>query len=288
MTTGPVLQNLWQKHLVQWGIEFPYILHLILALSALHLAHEQPNLQQQYIQQADEHFSFGVRSVASVLSQLNAESCQKVYMSAVIICFIYFGRGPRPGEYLIFSDSGPAQWLILMRGVRVIVSSHHEKVFSGILKPGPNDRSRNLTAEMRIELHEHIVHTEAVQRLIERDIADEDICGRYLAVIEDLFEIMREVYERRSGGSCGVDLMDLLMGWIYRLPDETIGSLEQKEPHSLVVLAHWVVLLKYMDSAWFMDGWAEHMLSGISAHLHEDFHPWIEWPLKQVYQTQIE
>lgn len=96
------------------------------------------------------------------------------------------------------------------------------------------------------------------------------------------------ISKRRSGGSPGVGLMDLLMGWFYRLPEEMISSLERKEPHSLVILAYWVVLLKYMDSAWFMDGWAEHMLSGISTHLREDFHQWIEWPLKQVYQIQVE
>ncbi|KAJ9493007.1 hypothetical protein VN97_g187 [Penicillium thymicola] len=288
MTSGPDPHNVWQKHLVQWGIELPYILHLVLALSALHLAHEKPDLQGQYIQQADNHFSFGVRSVTSVISELNADSCQKVYMSAVMICFIYFGRGPRPGEYLIFSDSGPAEWLVLMRGVRLIVTSHHANVFSGILAPGPNDRRRDLSAEMHIKLHEHTAHTEAVQRLVERDIADDEIRGRYLASIESLFEIMCEVYERRSGGSPGVGLMDLLMGWFYRLPEEMISSLERKEPHSLVILAYWVVLLKYMDSAWFMDGWAEHMLSGISTHLREDFHQWIEWPLKQVYQIQVE
>lgn len=46
--------------------------------------------------------------------------------------------------------------------------------------------------------------------------------------------------------------MDVLIGWIYRLPEEIIGSLERKEPHALVILAHWAVLLKSMNSAWFM------------------------------------
>ncbi|CAP97064.1 hypothetical protein EN45_083310 [Penicillium chrysogenum] len=288
MTSSPDLQTMWQKTLVQWGIEFPYILHLILALSALHLAHEQPYLQEKYIQQADVHFSFGVRSVTSVFSELNADNCQRVYMSAVMICFIYFGRGPRPGQYLIFSDSGPAEWVVLMRGVRLIVISHRAKVFSGVLELRPNDQSRDLTAAMRDELHEHTIHTEAVKQLIERDITDNEARGRHLAVIENLLEIMREVYERRSAGSSGVDLMDLVMGWFYRLSEERIGSLEQKEPHILVILAHWAVLLKYMDSAWFMDGWAEHMLSGISTYLHEDFRQWIEWPLKKVFETQVE
>ncbi|KXG54334.1 uncharacterized protein PGRI_074780 [Penicillium griseofulvum] len=287
MTAGADLSNLWQKHLVHWGIQFPPILHLILALSALHLAYKQPDLREQYIQQADNHFSFGTRSITRVLSELNTDNCQKIYMSAVMICFIYFGRGPRPGQYLIFSDSGPAEWLVLMRGVRLIVLSHHAEVFSGLLQPGPNDWSHTLTAEMRRELHEHTVQTEAVRRLVQRDIADGEARGRYLAVIEDLLEIMREVYERRSAGSSGVELMDLLIGWLYRLPQEIIGSIEQKEPHALVILAHWAVLLKYMGSAWFMDGWAEHVLSGISTYLHESFHPWIKWPLEKVYPAQV-
>ena len=287
MSNDGDLNHIWQKYLVEWGIEFPSILHLILALSALHLAHEQPTLRDQYLQQADEHFTFGIRSVTSVLSQLNAENCQKIYMSAILICFIYFGRGPRPNEYLIFSASGPAEWLMLMRGVRLIVQSHRTRVFSGLLEPKPNDQSHDLTPEMRSELHEHTVHTEAVQRLIERDISNEEDRGWHLDAIKNLLEIMREVYERRSATSSGVDLMDLLIGWVYRLSEEMVGSLERKEPYALVILAYWAVLLKHMDSAWFMDGWAEHVLSGISTCLDEEFRPWIEWPMKQVFQIQL-
>lgn len=283
MSNDGDLNHVWQKYLVEWGIEFPSILHLILALSALHLAHEQPARRDQYLQQADDHFTFGIRSVTSVLSQLNAENCQKIYMSAILICFIYFGRGPRPKEFLIFSASGPAEWLMLMRGVRLIVESHHARVFSGLLEPKSNNKSHDLTPEMRSELHEHTVHTEAVQRLVERDIPNEEDLARHLAAIQNLLEIMREVYERRSAGSSGVDLMDLLIGWVYRLSEEMVGSLERKEPYALVILAYWAVLLKYMDSAWFMDGWAEHVLSGISTCLDEEFRPWIEWPMKQVF-----
>ncbi|KAJ5826656.1 hypothetical protein N7447_003419 [Penicillium robsamsonii] len=285
MTTGAHLENVWQTHVVQWGVKFPSLLHLILALSALHLAYEQPGLDAEYTEQADKHFTFGMRSVTSVLSELNVENCQKIYMSAIMICFIYFGRGPRPGEYLIFSDNGPAEWLVLMRGVKLILSSHHAKIFSGILEPQHIERNRDLTPEMRTALQEHTVHTERVQRLVERDLVDDEIRGMHLIVIEDLYRTMREVSERRSAGSHGVDLMDLLIGWLYRLPEEMIGLLERKAPHTLVILAHWAVLLRYMDSSWFMKGWAEHLLSGISTYLPEEFRCWIEWPLQQVYRT---
>lgn len=246
--------QIWQKHLVEWGLQFPSLLHLILSLSALHLASENPESREQYLKQADDHFTFGMRSVTGVLSQLDEDNCQKIYMAAVIICFVYFGRGPRPGEYLVFSQDGPAEWLVLMRGVRLILQTYHAQVFSGILEPNSGGREYILSPEMRSELH----------------------------------EIMREVYSRRSAGSSGVSLMDVLIGWLYRLPEGMVALLEEKEPHALVVLAYWAVMLLYMESAWFMRGWAEHVLLGISSSLHLDFRPWIEWPLRRMRSAGVD
>ncbi|KAJ5160276.1 uncharacterized protein N7482_007280 [Penicillium canariense] len=277
--------GIWQTQIVQWGMEFPSILHLILAMSALHLAYNNPASRDKYIQQADEHFTFGVRTVTNILSQLDAENCQKIYIAAVLICFIYFGRGPWPGEYLIFSDTGAAEWQVLLRGVKLILMSHHAKVFSGILEPKGEEPEHSLSDSMRVELHEHTIHVEALRRLVEQEITDEADRSMCTAAINDLLEIMREVYTKRSHGNPGVGLMHLLIGWIYRLPGELVGRLEQKESRALVILAHWVVLLKYMDSVWFMRGWAEHVLMGISASLQPEYQYWIEWPLRRVQQA---
>ncbi|KAF3384905.1 hypothetical protein F1880_002375 [Penicillium rolfsii] len=274
--------GVWQDHIVQWGMEFPSILHLILALSAIHLAYKNPESRDKYIQQADSHFTFGVRTVTSVLSQLNADNCQKIYMAAVLICFNYFGRGPRPGEYLIFSDFGVAEWQVLMRGVKTIVMSYRDKVFTGILEPHVDKTKPALSDAMRIELHEHTIHVEAFHRVVEQEIMDEPGRTMYSNAIKDLLEIMREVYEKRSIGVLGVGFMHLLIGWLYRLPEELVGQLEHKEPHALVLLAYWAMILKNMDSVWFMKGWSEHVLSGISGCLQREYRPWIEWPLRSV------
>ncbi|KAJ5107353.1 hypothetical protein N7456_004028 [Penicillium angulare] len=275
-------QNLWQDHLPEWGIEFKPILHLILALSALHKGYKTPALREKYIAQADDHFTFGMRSVTSVLSQLDSENCQQIYMSAVMICFIYFGRGPRTGDYLVFSDQGPAEWIILMNGVKLIVTNHHEKIFSGLLEPKGERVKYELTPAMRSEFHDHSVHLQAVERFIGEQESDQVERDMYLSSTKGLFEIMDDVYEKVSGGLDGVMIMDLLIGWLYRRPDEFVHLLEQKDPLSLVILAYWAVLLRYMESSWFMQGWAAHVLSGISNSLKEEYWPWIQWPLRRV------
>lgn len=276
--------GLWQNHVAQWAIEFPSILHLILALSALHLSHEKPDLRSQYLQQADNHFTFGVQSVTALLSGLNEDTCQKVYLSAVLVCLTYFGRGPRPGEYLVFSDKGPAEWLVLMHGVRLVLQSYHEKVFSGILKPIVNHEVPVLSGPLRSEMQEHMAQVQKLQHLLDLhhpwDAADRVM---YISAIDNLTSMLEEVYGKRALQTPGVGFMHVLMGWVYRLPREFVAQLEQKEPLALVIFAHWADLLKSMESVWFMKSWAEHVLNGVCAFLPADLWEWIEWPMQHVY-----
>ncbi|KAJ6184827.1 hypothetical protein N7519_006128 [Penicillium mononematosum] len=257
-------QDLWQVDLVQWGFEFPSILHLVLALAALHAAYEKPELRDQFVQQANDHFTFGIRSVTGILSQLNDENCQKIYMSASLICLIYFGRGPCPGEYLIFSTSGPSEWLILMRGVKFIMANYRDKVFTGTLEPkgGSDEPDFAMTPEMCSESSEHTMYTEAVQRLVEQEEKDESDRAMYISAIKDLLGIIREVYRKVSAGKTGLHLMHLLIGWLYRQPEEFVSIMEQQEPHALIIVASWGVLLKYMESSWLMKGWSKHVVLG--------------------------
>lgn len=261
----------WQVHITQWALEFPSILHLTLSLSALHKAHQNPELRDQYFQQADEHFTFGVQSVTAILSEVNADTCQKVYISAVMICFAYFGRGPRAGEYLIFSDNGPAEWLVLMNGVKLIVQSYRAKVFSGILEPKKDPEASKMSPFQSVEVQGHIAQVQELHSLLDLqpawDAADRVV---YVSAIDDLTSTVEEVYEVHLCQRSAVGLMQILIGWIYRLPQEFVAQLEQKDPLALVIFAHWASLLKFMESVWFMKGWAEHVLDGVYMFLPVD------------------
>ena len=278
--------NLWQIRVPQWSASFPSILHLILALSALHLSHERPDLREAYIQQADNHFTFGVRSITAILSQLDEGNCQKVYISTVLICFVYFGRGPHVGEYLVFSDRGPAEWIMLMHGVKLVLQSFREKIFCGILRSESGSFIRGIKPSLQSEWREHATQIQKVKSLVEQEISDNTDRFMYVSAIYDLLSTLNEVYENRSTEKASVDLMQVLMGWLYRLPGEFVSFLERKEPLSLVVFAHWAVLLQYMRSVWFMKGWDAHILSGIRSSLHPDFQSRIEWPLRQVQRSK--
>ncbi|RAH52280.1 hypothetical protein BO85DRAFT_431918 [Aspergillus piperis CBS 112811] len=275
-------KRVWSHHVPQWGISFPSIMHLILALSALNLAHEDPASRTQFIAQADDHFTFGVRSVSAVLCLLNTENCQLIYMSAALICLVYFGRGPRRGEYLVFSDIGRSEWLILLHGVHSIVSQNHDRVFTGVLEPIPDDSIGGVSDELQAELDEHLQQVRQVQAFILSHVTDETSRTLFEAAISDLLSAFEEVYKMRSAGKDGICLMHLVVGWVYRLRAEMISLLEQKDPYALILFGHWSILLVYQRSSWLMQGWDAHVLHGVRTSLGEGDQQWLAWPIQVI------
>ncbi|KGO38033.1 Protein of unknown function DUF3468 [Penicillium expansum] len=274
--------RVWRTHLPQWGFSSPSIFHLILALAALHLGHLHPEARDQYVMQADSHFTFGIRSVSAILSSLNSENCQSIYMSTALVCFVYFAHGPKPGEYLVFSETGKAEWLVLMRGVKSILMSSHDRIFTGVLQVQTDPAIQGVSPLLQDELRKHQSHIKALQHFIETQTGRNSTSQIYFDAIENLLEMFEEAYQSRSTEKDSVNLMPFLVGWIYRRPEDFIGLLEEKEPFSLIILAYWCILLKFMRSSWLMIAWDRHVIAGIRQSLGLEFHQWIEWPVSVI------
>lgn len=262
-------------------MSFPSILHLLLTLSALHLAYLNPARRGEYTRQADEHFTFGVRSVTAVLAldTLDSQNCQFIYIAAIMICFAYFARGPRDGEYLVFNANGKSEWLVLLHGVRSILAQKQGEIFTGVLKPQLESPDLDIDVSapgLDEELCRHIQRLQEVREMV--DLETEGDRKVYVGVVDDLVECFEGAYRRRRTGCHPTDLMPYTMGWTFRLPATMITKLEEREPIALIILAHWAILLRYIRDCWFMERWDQHIVFGVKACLPEAYHAWIEWP----------
>ncbi|KAF5256944.1 hypothetical protein FOXYS1_12553, partial [Fusarium oxysporum] len=119
--TGSPQNNVIQVQVSQLGFTYPFLLDFIHGFSALHLAHLQPEKQGHYHTVADRFNSIGLRALATALHDIDMTNCHAIYAGSVFVCFNIFARGPLPGEYLLFSESGPAIWFQLLKGVRSIL-----------------------------------------------------------------------------------------------------------------------------------------------------------------------
>ncbi|KAL4819540.1 hypothetical protein BDW67DRAFT_193891 [Aspergillus spinulosporus] len=276
---GEAAHAVWQVHVPQLGFAFPAIMHLLLTLSALHLAFMNPAKREEYIKEADDHFTFGVRSVTTVLAldTLDSSNCQQIYIAAVMICFAYFARGPRDGEYLVFNAKGKSEWLVLLHGVRAILAQRQAEIFTGVLAPSEKEKPADIPDhELDTELSWHVQHLQKIKAAVTAEAqADRDL---YIGVTDDLIGCFEDAYQARNAGSAPPELMQYTMGWTFRLPEMMIERLEIREPIALVILAHWAILLRYMGEAWFMRGWDRHIILGIRACLPPAYHGRIVWP----------
>lgn len=66
------------------------------------------------------------------------------------------------------------------------------------------------------------------------------------------------------------------------MDDQFIEMLNQRSPLALVVFAHFAVLLKYLGSCWWMQGWPTHLLQEIWEHLDQEHRVWIRWPIEEI------
>ncbi|GME27561.1 putative rta1 domain protein [Neofusicoccum parvum] len=252
-----------------------------MALSARHLAHFRENRRASYIAKADSHWEVALRTASALLPTVNNENGPALYMFAVISCFYTLGKGPRERDFLIFSDHGLAEWLVLFRGVRAIMETSRDAIRDGALSPLFTIATARLQRfhNYDIEADEH-PHIQELRQLALELMADNPNLPTYIAAIDDISRSYAAVFGPDGAGMAGYSQNIFI--WLYRVSDDFVLCLQQKQPMALTVFAHFVVLMNEMGSHWWMKGWVYHLLSGIHDALDEGSRPWIRWPMEKL------
>lgn len=288
---GKVSLAFWQIQLPNFAFRHPFMLHLLLSLSALHLRRCRPEIQGTCLERAQYHFEVGVRETTAMLLHINKDNCESLFLSAVIVCFCHFGKGPRPGEYIAFSDNGMAPWLVLLKGVRSISESSTSTLHFGILAYAAQDSGQSVYP---IEKHDpppgYKEQLYQLNSLIEDDtLTQRPVIQTCLTAFKSLSHAFRAIYEGV------IDEEDessrysqIIFAWLYRIEDDFVAGLQNKGPIPLIIFAHYAVLLAELRYQWFMKGWPQHVLRGVRDRLDENHQKWLAWPDAQVHRLSGE
>lgn len=256
------------------GFENPFVLHLMFALTALHLAHCRPDRREQYVTMANHHYERALILVTPEIANLNLSNCDAVLIAVQMICFISWGRGPQPGEYLAFGREKRSDWLIMFRGIRTTIAGVDKEQFVKTHAPALRSKGRPLPAQEAPEGYENQLnelrdHVEFVSR----DTPDHQ--DNMKAV-----NILREMYDNRYQGTDGE--YHVAFGWLYRMTDTFLERLQQRDPITLIIYAHFIVLIRVLEQFWYMQGWTHHVMSGIWEMTPREHRAWLDWPTKMV------
>ena len=300
----------WQQNITKLAFNHAYVAQLMLAASALHMSRHDETRQAQCIARSSSLQSSAISGMMSAMSAGTAASPTQLWVAACMLVFCSFGKGPQPGQYMVYSDDGEPEWLGLLQGVKSILETHRDAIFPEIRPTFEPDQNIDIRVNPEDILPGMSKQFKELRRSIETLQAEDSSFGKYLRALERLHESYAGVFELRqkpidesaSTDQMGGDMLissilvkgrpdvkvcsHMIFAWIYRCKEDYLSSLQTRRPMALVMLAHFCVLLALLKDVWYMDGWVPHIMDAVKRDLHASYQHWLEWPLQHLDHVQ--
>ncbi|PMD42093.1 hypothetical protein L207DRAFT_510382 [Hyaloscypha variabilis F] len=288
-----------KEELLQAGFRYPHLLHLILAFAALHWSRQEPQQKSDLVAQAERHHVIGMQGATKLLSDAEEDSMAIVYKSAILIGLYNLALGPQPGEYVGFSDhDGGASFLVFLRGVRIIGEKNEEATQS----PAPATPKtaplvpKHYVIDMFIPDQlpcANVGHAGYFEdlRCLARASPNDPLGSAsrdtsiYLTAIDQLEPFFEEIYGSQTSSSqtkTATPYSRMAFGWLYRVSGEFINRLQEKAPLALAIFACFAVVLKKLETGWVVEGWPEHIMSGVWKFLWPESRGLVWWPMLEM------
>jgi hypothetical protein len=292
----PERQQLWQQVVPKFAFSHPFLLHGLLAFSALHLAYLTPERRTALRAQAAAHHDAGVSLFRAAMTNITPENCNACFAFSSLLGVYAWASSDQNGD-LFFSNTSSTgeqltpEWANLLRGMQHLVEVAWQWLEQGPMKlllyPWAME-SHGMDPELIREAHpETSARLTSLSRLWDMsnnkfDPADVEVLDRTLSRLHEAYGMMKS-----SDSECQVALIGVALTWPIRVPERFLAMVNQLEPEALILLAHYSIILNKVDDVWFMHGMSGHLLRSIQQRLGKEWESWIAWPLQDLVMSEF-
>jgi hypothetical protein len=291
LSSSPELQQIWQQVVPRIAFTHHFLLHGILALSALHLARSQPERKALLYTEASDHHDAGLRMFRIAISNITPENCDACFAFSSIIAAYAWASSDQTGD-LFFSGTSTSEekvnveWVSLLRGVYTLLKAAGEWVTSGSMKLILQPRDTDLELARAVD-PEGSAKLTALSQLWSLspgnfDANDVEVLNEALALLHEAYGVVA-----LSSIDHQIDIILVVYAWPIKVPEAFFDMVKRQIPESLVVLAHYSLLLNKVDQLWYMQGMSRHLLQTIHRIIGKDWESCISWPLQELVLTEF-
>ncbi|KAK4184220.1 sterol uptake control protein 2 [Podospora australis] len=263
--SGKMLDHLWQVEVPQQAFRHVFLLHQILAISAYHLAYLRPENRRQYSLRASYHQSLAIQGIRSALTNISADNCHALFATSALL-FISALAATRLDDEP--ENAGPSidsllDVFMLVKGIGGVINSSNNLVRTGpfhelfLRHDGPKPHFLALDRIMQqlegflnriVQLHDEMDDiTDPVRNVIRRET-------------DCLIDSIREAVANSVNPEYRI-----VAAWPFKMTDEYIPLLRQRNPVALALLSYYCVILHSAEPTfWYMKGWGEGVIRDIS------------------------
>ena len=240
-----------------------------MAITALHLARLHPEGSESNLRLAAHHQSLALPLIRSELESIDEENCHAVYACGHLVIKYAFASAKSLDAHVFSAGTGEvSEFLPLVRGAFAVASHCLDWLLAGPLGPS---MERPLDENPDFALNPEDTSLARVLPLLRgRGNQDGEVCCEALNVIRKLLAMAATPDQT-------IALKTLVLSWPSQISDVYLKLVSERNPEALVVLAHYCIMLKMIDSFWFMRGSAARLMEQCRRDLSAEWQPHIEW-----------
>lgn len=299
-------QRLWQTVVPKLAFAHDFLMHGILAISAMHMANMRPAEQSSLSVIAANHQDIGLQEFRSELGSMSSQNCDALFAFSILVIFYI----PASSESMISEDKTTSSflngnlfiaildWIRLLRGIQGVADRGRQWLENGPMAPlmvhsswrrevEPADERSKTEDQYLASLDQLWVGT---AKYTEQEREEAKLYDRALLDLRQAFARMS--IARSTSDQCGW-CTDTTIGdhiprliacfiWYLNMPNEFFALIEQKRPIALILLAHHAIVFKRMDALWWLEAAPVKVVNSISAILPTKYYAWIDWPSREV------
>ncbi|KAG4419972.1 hypothetical protein IFR04_006912 [Cadophora malorum] len=275
----PPTIRLWSITVPEFGFIHDYVMHGILALSALHLGYCHPERKEFCTRQATLHHKLGLEKATPALSAFSEENATAMYLFSALTClYTYMTIGQTDDSVL----GGESSWIFLSRQSYSLIRMADKTLRKGPLGPllAAGERRTRLR-DMVAESPACFVEADRLEELsarIDESVSDPEAKEAYNAAISDMLRILKVMYSLPEEGR---ELSDVFR-WPFQLSVGFMDLLQTPTQECLAVIAHFAIIPEFLSSKWWLEGFGRRLLAKLYPLIDEEHLSWIQWPMQQL------
>ncbi|KAI1452708.1 hypothetical protein F4805DRAFT_446369 [Annulohypoxylon moriforme] len=262
---------LWRDVVADLATQYPYLLHEILAIAALHRRSASPE-QATYLERvAAEHQAKAIPLFRQALASISAETAPPLFACSCLFIPYHFAAAKDALSPLFNEETGTlAEWLILIQGCAAITMEQSATVMRSSLRallgdlwtPKVEDLSSGPTDARLVDLGLRLPITAEQRESYAQTLVKLRVCF-YLSDKAD------SPLNRKNAALRFPPLMYQNMR----------ADLAAKHPAALIVMAYWCVLLHRVEDRWWLKGRVKPLLLKIEELVPMQYRNLLDWPL---------
>lgn len=281
ISTDGTTKELWQVIVPQLAESHPFLMHGILACAALHIAHSNPSERRAYLIIASSHQDLAMPMFRFAITNVNKENCDAAFVFSHLMV-IYSFAVERQDELLLLVDANESDimpsWLYFLRSGCSMMCSVWDSLEAGPVKTLVStwDVPTNTRGDTQHSIVDSLLSMIPLHD--SQDAWPEYICQIY----REAADVLGWAFSCTGRTDAVFTAWDALRIWPMEVSVEYITLLSNQHPAALILLAHYCILLRPLETHWYFEGRATRLLGAVLPLLDQRWYRCIQLPLKEI------